>query len=240
VILRAENLVKSYGSRRVVDDVSLQVKNGQVIGLLGPNGAGKTTTFFLMTGLMAHESGEILIDDQPIGRLPFYKRARLGIHYLPQEASIYRKRSVLENVRMTLENQRHLSKSMSETIDALLKKFNIERLRDQRSDSLSSGERRRTEIARALATTPQFILLDEPFSGIDPISVADIQQIIKQLAKEEGIGVIITDHNVREALRVTDYNYLLHLGKILIEGAPEQIANDPLAKEFYLGEHFQL
>jgi lipopolysaccharide export system ATP-binding protein len=224
----------------VVDGVSLQVQSGQVIGLLGPNGAGKTTTFFLMTGLIAHESGEIFMDEQAIGRMPFYKRARLGIHYLPQEASIYRKRSVFENVRMTLENQKVTSKNVVGTIDKLLKKFNIERLRHQRSDSLSSGERRRTEIARALATTPKFILLDEPFSGIDPISVADIQKIIRQLTKEEGIGVIITDHNVREALRVTDYNYLLNLGKILLEGTPEKIASDPVAKEFYLGEHFQL
>ena len=240
MILRAENLVKSYGSRRVVDGVSLRVEGGQIIGLLGPNGAGKTTTFFMMTGLIAHELGEIYLDDQPVGHLPFYKRARLGIHYLPQEPSIFRKRSVLDNLRLTLENQNHVGTSIAETIEILLQKLNIERLRDQRADTLSSEERRRVEIARALATSPKFILLDEPFSGIDPISVEGIQGIIRQLASEEGIGVIVTDHNVREALRVTDYNYLLNLGKILLEGKPDQIANDPLAKRFYLGENFQL
>jgi len=240
VILRAENLVKSYAPRRVVDGVSLQVESGQIIGLLGPNGAGKTTTFFMVTGLIAHESGEIYLDEEPIGHLPFYKRARRGIHYLPQEPSIFRKRSVFDNLRLTLENQTHLSATVQATIETLLKKLDIERLRDQRADTLSSGERRRVEIARALATSPQFILLDEPFSGIDPISVEGIQKIIRQLATEEGIGVIITDHNVREALRVTDYNYLLNLGKILLEGKPDQIANDPLAKRFYLGENFQL
>ncbi|MBI1741637.1 LPS export ABC transporter ATP-binding protein [Candidatus Acetothermia bacterium] len=240
MILRAENLVKSYGPRRVVDGVSLQVESGQIIGLLGPNGAGKTTTFFMMTGLIAHESGEISLDEAPIGHLPFYKRARRGIHYLPQEPSIFRKRSVFDNLRLTLENQNHLSATLQTTIETLLKKLDLERLRDQRADTLSSGERRRVEIARALATSPKFILLDEPFSGIDPISVEGIQKIIRQLATEEHIGVIVTDHNVREALRVTDYNYLLNLGKILLVGKPEEIANDPVAKRFYLGENFQL
>jgi lipopolysaccharide export system ATP-binding protein len=224
----------------VVDEVSLRVESGQIIGLLGPNGAGKTTTFFLMTGLIAHESGEIFLDQEPIGHLPFYRRARRGVHYLPQEPSIFRKRSVYDNLRLTLENQSHSRRDIPETIEKLLGKLNISRLKHQGAETLSSGERRRVEIARALASSPQFILLDEPFSGIDPISVADIQEIIRQLATEEKIGVIITDHNVREALRVTDYNYLLNLGKILLAGTANEIANDPLARRFYLGEHFQL
>jgi lipopolysaccharide export system ATP-binding protein len=240
MILRAEHLVKRYGRRRVVDDVSLRVESGRVIGLLGANGAGKTTTFFLITGLIAHEAGEIFLASEAIGHLPFYQRARRGIHYLPQEPSIFRKGSVYDNLRLVLENQNHLGADLEKTIEAVLEKLHLASVRDQRADTLSSGERRRAEIVRALATSPKFLLLDEPFSGIDPISVADIQQIIRRLAVEEQIGVVVTDHNVRETLRVIDYAYLLSAGKILLEGTPEQLAQDPLAKRYYLGENFQL
>lgn len=239
MILRTEGLVKSYNKRRVVDGVSLRIESGKVFGLLGANGAGKTTTFYLITGLIAHEAGEIFLDEKPIGRVPFYARARLGIHYLPQEPSVFRKLSALENLLLVLERWEPNHKQRLQRAMQLLEKLGLEPLAHQRVDTLSAGERRRVEIARALATSPKFLLLDEPFSGIDPISVAEIQQIIRALAAD-GIGVIVTDHNVRETLRVTDYAYLLNEGRILLSGRPDEIASNPLARQYYLGEHFQL
>lgn len=239
MILRTEELVKRYGRRRIVDGVSLQIPSGRVTGLLGPNGAGKTTTFYLITGLIAHESGEILLDGTPIGHWPFYRRARLGIHYLPQEPSVFRKLSALENILAVLERCPRSRAQRHAHAMKLLEKLGIAHLAHQQADTLSAGERRRVEIARALATDPKFLLLDEPFSGIDPLSVAEIQQIVRQLAAD-GIGVIITDHNVRETLKVTDYAYLLNEGQILLAGTPAEIAVNALARRFYLGEDFQL
>jgi len=239
MILRTEGLIKSYGGRRVVDGVSLQIESGTVVGLLGANGAGKTTTFYLITGLIAHEAGEIFLDETPIGRWPFYVRARQGIHYLPQEPSVFRKLSALENLLLVLEHWESEPRERQRRALQLLQKLGVDHLADQRVDTLSAGERRRVEIARALTTSPRFLLLDEPFSGIDPISVADIQEIIRALASD-GIGVIVTDHNVRETLRVTDYAYLLNEGKLILSGRPHEIASHPLARQYYLGEDFQL
>jgi lipopolysaccharide export system ATP-binding protein len=239
MILRTEGLVKSYNRRRVVDGVSLRIESGRVCGLLGANGAGKTTTFYIITGLIAHEAGEIFLDEQPIGRWPFYARARLGIHYLPQEPSVFRKLSALENLLLVLERwERERARRVPRALQ-LLDKLGLASVAHRRVETLSAGERRRVEIARALATSPKFLLLDEPFSGIDPISVADIQEIIRALAAD-GIGVIVTDHNVRETLRVTDYAYLLNEGRILLAGRPQEIAANPVARQFYLGEAFQL
>lgn len=239
MILRTEGLIKSYVRRRVVDGVSLQIESGKVVGLLGANGAGKTTTFYLITGLISHEAGEIFLDREPIGRWPFYERARRGIHYLPQEPSVFRKLSAVENLLLVLEQWEPQPQERLRRAHQLLQKLGIEHRADQRVDTLSAGERRRVEIARALATSPKFLLLDEPFSGIDPISVDDIQGIIRALASD-GIGVIVTDHNVRETLNVTDYAYLLNEGKILLSGCPDEIAAHPLARQYYLGEDFQL
>ncbi len=239
MILRTEGLIKSYGGRRVVDGVSLQIESGTVVGLLGANGAGKTTTFYLITGLIAHEAGEIFLNARPIGHWPFYLRARQGIHYLPQEPSVFRKLSALENLLLVLEHWEREPRERRRRALQLLHKLGIEHLADRRVDTLSAGERRRVEIARALATSPQFLLLDEPFSGIDPISVAEIQKIIRALASD-GIGVIVTDHNVRETLSVTDYAYLLNEGKLILSGRPDEIASHPLARQYYLGEDFQL
>lgn len=237
MILKTEALVKRYGRRMIVNSVSLQIQSGKITGLLGPNGAGKTTTFYLITGLIAHETGEIFLDEKPIGHWPFYQRARLGIHYLPQEPSVFRKLSALENVLLVLERCSGAQRGARAL--ELLKKLGMDHLAHQQAETLSAGERRRVEIARALATSPKFLLLDEPFSGIDPISVAEIQQIVRQLAAE-GIGIIVTDHNVRETLSVTDYAYLLNEGQILLSGNPEEIAAHSLARRFYLGEDFQL
>ncbi|MCI2429623.1 LPS export ABC transporter ATP-binding protein [Candidatus Acetothermia bacterium] len=239
MILQTEALVKRYGRRLIVNGVSLHIPSGRVTGLLGPNGAGKTTTFYMITGLIAHESGEILLDGKPIGHWPFYRRARLGIHYLPQETSVFRKLSALENVLTVLERCEKSRAQRHARALALLQKLGIAHLAYQQADTLSAGERRRVEITRALATDPKFLLLDEPFSGIDPLSVAEIQQIIRQLAAD-GIGIIITDHNVRETLKVTDYAYLLNEGQILLSGTPAEIAAHALARRFYLGEDFQL
>jgi lipopolysaccharide export system ATP-binding protein len=239
MILRTEDLVKSYGGRRVVNGVSLQIESNKVFGLLGANGAGKTTTFYLITGLISHEAGEIFLDEDPIGRWPFYQRARHGIHYLPQEPSVFRKLSALDNLLLVLEQWEPEMKHRHKRAVQLLKKLGLDHLAHQRVDTLSAGERRRVEIARALATSPKFLLLDEPFSGIDPISVAEIQEIIRALAAD-GIGVIVTDHNVRETLSVTDYAYLLNEGQILLAGRPDEIAADPRARQYYLGETFQL
>lgn len=239
MILSTEGLVKSYGGRRVVNGVSVRIESGKVVGLLGANGAGKTTTFYMITGLIAHEAGEIFLDGEPIGREPFYARARKGIHYLPQEPSVFRKLSALENLLLVLERWEPSLELARQRALQLLHKLGLDPFVHQRVDTLSAGERRRVEIARALATSPKFLLLDEPFSGIDPISVTEIQGIIRALASD-GIGIIVTDHNVRETLRVTDYAYLLNEGQILLAGRPDEIAAHPLARRYYLGEHFQL
>lgn len=237
--LVAENLVKTYRRRRVVDQVSLSVEAGQVVGLLGPNGAGKTTTFYMIVGLEPTEGGRITLDGRDITRLPMYRRARLGIGYLTQEASIFRKLTVEENLRAVLEVMPLTTDEREERLAGLLEEFNLARLRKNRGGVLSGGERRRTEIARALATSPSFLLLDEPFTGVDPIAVADIQSIIAYL-KSKGLGVLITDHNVRETLAITDRAYILHQGQVLASGDARVIADDPQARKFYLGEKFAL
>lgn len=237
--LRAEGLSKRYGRQLIVDGVSLQVESGQVVGLLGPNGAGKTTTFHLLVGLAAPDAGRILLDGEDISRESFHWKARQGVNYLPQEPSVFRKLSVMENLLVVLERQNPIKTERERRAHELLGKLNILPLASQRADTLSAGERRRVEIARALASTPRFLLLDEPFTGVDPLSVEGLQEIIHQL-KEEGIGIIVTDHNVRETLAVTDYVYLLQGGRIFLEGTPQEIQDHPLAKKFYLGERFQI
>jgi len=243
--LVAQGLRKSYGSRLVVQDVSLSVKKGEVVGLLGPNGAGKTTSFYMIVGLVRADAGEISIDGQPVEHMPIHKRARLGLSYLPQEASIFRKLSVQENVRAVLELQRDAAgKPLARTelesrLDALLKDLRVSHLRDSPALSLSGGERRRVEIARALATQPRFILLDEPFAGIDPIAVIEIQRIIGFL-KSRGIGVLITDHNVRETLGICDHAYIISDGQVLANGTPAEIVSNADVRRVYLGEHFKM
>ena len=237
--LVAEELQKSYGRRTIVDGVSLSVSCGRIIGLLGPNGAGKTTTFHLLTGLASPDAGRISLNGHEITHWPFHVRARHGINYLPQEPSVFRKLSVIENVLVVLETRGVPKACRRETADELLEKLGIARLARQRADTLSAGERRRVEIARALAASPSYLLLDEPFTGIDPISIEELQEILLQL-RSEGLGIIVTDHNVRETLRVTDYIYLINDGQVFWEGPPEEITHDPLAKKFYLGERFRL
>jgi lipopolysaccharide export system ATP-binding protein len=235
----AEGLVKSYHGRRVVDEVTLFVERGEVVGLLGPNGAGKTTTFYMIVGLERPAAGRILLDGEEITRVAMYKRARMGIGYLAQESSVFRKLTVEENILAILE-VRGLSREMQrQRCDELVEEFGLGEVRHHKGFMLSGGERRRTEIARALAAEPSFILLDEPFAGVDPIAVADIQQIVA-LLKEKSLGVLITDHNVRETLAIVDRAYIMHQGKILVEGSSEAIANDPVARKFYLGERFAL
>ena len=243
--LQALHLAKSYGSRKVVKDVSLTVEKGEVVGLLGPNGAGKTTSFYMIVGLVQATAGEITIDGQSVGHLPIHRRARMGLSYLPQEASIFRKLNVEDNVRAVLELQRDatgrpLSKAEIETrLTALLQDLRVDHLRGSSALALSGGERRRVEIARALATQPRFILLDEPFAGIDPIAVIEIQRIISFL-KERGIGVLITDHNVRETLGICDHAYIISDGSVLAQGTPAEIVNDANVRRVYLGEHFRM
>jgi len=243
--LVARGLKKSYGSRLVVKDVSLAVDKGEVVGLLGPNGAGKTTSFYMLVGLLRADGGQILLDGQPIERLPIHRRARLGLGYLPQEASIFRKLSVAQNVRAVLELQedeqgRALSSAaIDQRLDALLQDLHVEHLRDSPAPALSGGERRRVEIARALATNPRFILLDEPFAGIDPIAVIEIQRIIGFL-KSRGIGVLITDHNVRETLGICDRAYIINDGHVLTSGTPSEIVENADVRRVYLGEHFRM
>lgn len=237
--LRAEGLRKRYGRHTVVDGVSLRVEPGTVIGLLGPNGAGKTTTFHLITGLARPDAGSIVLGPREITRYPFHQRARLGIHYLPQEPSVFRKLTVWENVWVVLEARRLPPERRREIAREALEKLGIQHLTHQRADTLSAGERRRVEIARALAASPQFLLLDEPFTGIDPLTIEELQGIIQAL-QAEGLGIVITDHNVRETLRVTDYVYLIQGGRVFWEGPPEGITENPLARKFYLGERFQL
>jgi lipopolysaccharide export system ATP-binding protein len=237
--LSAAHLRKRYKTRTVVHDVSLEVASGEVVGLLGPNGAGKTTCFYMIVGLVAADGGEIALDGEDLSRLPIHKRARRGLSYLPQEASIFRKLTVSQNVRAILELQELDADALSNRLDALLEDLSISHLADAPAVSLSGGERRRVEIARALATRPRFILLDEPFAGVDPIAVLDIQKIIGFL-KERGIGVLITDHNVRETLGLTDRTYIVYGGQVLTEGHPDEIVNDPEVRRLYLGEEFKL
>lgn len=237
--IQTEGLVKSYAGRRVVDGVSLSVERGEVVGLLGPNGAGKTTTFYMIVGLERAEAGRITLDGEDVTRLPMYKRARRGIGYLAQEPSVFRKMTVRENVLAILETRGLRGEEAARRADQLLAEFDIAHVGDQRGYALSGGERRRTEIARALAAEPSFLLLDEPFAGVDPIAVADIQGIIRRL-KERGIGVLITDHNVRETLSITDRAYILHQGRVLVQGPSREVAADPTARKFYLGEGFSL
>lgn len=243
--LVARGLQKSYGSRMVVQDVSLSVQKGEVVGLLGPNGAGKTTSFYMIVGLVRADAGKISIDGQPVEHMPIHRRARLGLSYLPQEASIFRKLTVEENVRAVLELQlddagKPLSHArIKARLDALLLDLRVDHLRDSPAPALSGGERRRVEIARALATQPRFILLDEPFAGIDPIAVIEIQRIIGYL-KTRGIGVLITDHNVRETLGICDHAYIISEGHVLAAGAPSEIVNNADVRRVYLGEHFKM
>jgi lipopolysaccharide export system ATP-binding protein len=236
----AQQLAKRYRRRQVVDDVSFHLYSGEVVGLLGPNGAGKTTTFYMMTGLIQADAGRILLDEQDITQLPMHERAKRGIGYLPQEASIFRRLSVADNIMAILEMQSHLDESArEERLESLLTALAITHIRDSLGQALSGGERRRVEIARALAINPFFLLLDEPFAGVDPIAVADIQSIIRQL-KASGIGVLITDHNVRETLSVVDRGYILAEGHILAEGTPESLLNNPEVIRAYLGENYAI
>ncbi|MBR5038490.1 MAG: LPS export ABC transporter ATP-binding protein [Prevotella sp.] len=238
-ILRAEGLVKRYGKRTVVNDVNINVRQGEIVGLLGPNGAGKTTSFYMTTGLIVPNAGHIFIDDQEITGFPVYKRARAGIGYLPQEASVFRKLSVEDNIMAVLEMTGKPRQYQTEKLEALIKEFRLEKVRKNKGDQLSGGERRRTEIARCLAIEPKFIMLDEPFAGVDPIAVEDIQHIVWQL-KYRNIGILITDHNVHETLNITDRAYLLFEGRILFQGSPEELAANRIVKEKYLGTNFVL
>jgi lipopolysaccharide export system ATP-binding protein len=238
-VLKASRISKSYRGRKVVDEVSLELQRGEIVGLLGPNGAGKTTTFYIIVGLIAPEFGCVQLGEEEITNLPMYQRARSGISYLPQEPSVFRKLTVLENLRSIAETLSMSSARREELTSGLLKEFGIEHLGNQGAYTLSGGERRRLEIARALVLTPQFILLDEPFAGIDPLAVLDIQRIVGGL-KARGIGVLITDHNVRETLNITDRAYIINDGKILREGSPDQLTNDEEVRKVYLGENFRL
>jgi len=238
-VLTVHGVKKSFGSRMVVKGVSLAVRRGEAVGLLGPNGAGKTTVFYMITGLIPADEGKIQFENHDITHLPMYQRARLGIGYLPQEASIFRGLNVEDNIRAVLEVVEPSKKKREMELDRLLEEFNITRLRKTPSIALSGGERRRTEIARALATRPAYMLLDEPFAGIDPIAVGDIQDLVRHL-KERGIGVLITDHNVRETLGLTDRAYIIYSGEVLREGNAEDIINDPEVRRLYLGEEFRM
>ncbi|KEY90876.1 lipopolysaccharide export system ATP-binding protein [Candidatus Photodesmus blepharus] len=239
-ILKAEHLAKNYKKRQVVSDVSLQVESGQIVGLLGPNGAGKTTSFYMIVGLIARDEGKISINDKDISILPIYRRSRMGIGYLPQEASIFRRLNVEDNIMAVLETCKQMThEEQQDKLEDLLKEFNIQHIRSITGIALSGGERRRVEIARALAANPQFILLDEPFAGVDPISVIDIKKIIKHL-KNRGLGVLITDHNVRETLDVCEKAYIVSQGHIIAEGTPTDILNNEQVKQVYLGEQFRL
>ena len=237
--LRAEKLKKRYKARTVVKDVSLDVSSGEVVGLLGPNGAGKTTCFYMMVGLVALDGGELFLDEQTLTHTPIHRRARLGLSYLPQEASIFRKLTVAENIRAVLELRELAEDSIHTQLDSLLHDLHIAHLRNSPAISLSGGERRRVEIARALATQPRFILLDEPFAGVEPIAVLDIQKIIRFL-RERDIGVLITDHNVRETLGICDRAYIINDGTVLAAGKPEEIVYNESVRKVYLGEHFRL
>jgi lipopolysaccharide export system ATP-binding protein len=239
MILRAEHLVKKYKSRTVVGGVSVQVEQGEIVGLLGPNGAGKTTTFYMIVGLVSPNSGRIFLDNLDITHHAIYERAQLGVGYLPQEASVFRKLSVEDNIKAVLEMTKLTKKEQGMKVEELIDEFGLGHVRKNRGDFLSGGERRRTEIARSLAVSPKFILLDEPFAGVDPIAVEDIQSIVSTL-KNKNIGILITDHNVQETLSITDRAYLLFEGKILKSGTAEDLANDETVRRVYLGQHFEL
>ena len=239
MLLRSENLIKRYKQRTVVDHVSIDVRQGEIVGLLGPNGAGKTTSFYMIVGLIKPNEGKIYLDDQDITDLPMYKRSKLGIGYLAQEASVFRKLSVEDNIKAVLEMTKLSKAEQSEKLESLLQEFGLNRIRKNRGDLLAGGERRRTEIARALAVDPKFILLDEPFAGVDPIAVEDIQGIVS-LLKHRNIGVLITDHNVHETLTITDRAYLLFEGRILKAGTAEELAADEQVRKVYLGQNFEL
>ncbi|MDE6577691.1 MAG: LPS export ABC transporter ATP-binding protein [Muribaculaceae bacterium] len=236
-ILRTDNLVKKYGKRTVANHVSINVTQGEIVGLLGPNGAGKTTTFYMTTGLITPNEGRIFLDDQDITGYPVYKRAQLGIGYLAQEASVFRKLSVENNIRAVLEMTPTTKEYQKEKLESLIAEFRLQKVRKNLGDQLSGGERRRTEIARCLAINPKFIMLDEPFAGVDPIAVEDIQEIVYKL-KEKNIGILITDHNAPETLSITDRAYLLFEGKILFQGTSEELAENPVVREKYLGRNF--
>ena len=238
-LLRVEQVTKRYAAHTALDDVSLEVPRGAVYGLLGPNGAGKTTTFYMIVGLERPTSGEVFLSDINITDEPMYHRAALGISYLTQEASIFRKLTVEENIMAILETTKLSKAEQKDKFEELLEEFHIGHVRERKGTELSGGERRRVEIARCLALEPQFILLDEPFAGVDPLAVADIQEIVQYL-KERGMGILITDHNVRETLQIVDRAYILNSGKILLEGDSQTIANSPVAKKFYLGDNFTL
>ncbi len=237
--LRTEDLVKRYGKRTVVNHVSVELEQGEIVGLLGPNGAGKTTTFYMAVGLVVPNEGRIFLEEKDITQLPVYQRARLGIGYLPQEASIYRKMSVEDNILSVLEMTDRTREQQHERLEELIREFHLEKVRKNLGDRLSGGERRRAEIARCLAIDPKFIMLDEPFAGVDPIAVQDIQSIVAKL-KTKNIGILITDHNVYETLSITDRAYLLFEGKVLYEGSAEQLAENEVVREKYLGRDFQL
>ena len=239
MILKAGNLIKTYSGKSVVNDVSLNLKQGEIVGLLGPNGAGKTTSFYMIVGLIKPNSGSIFLDDKDITRFPMYKRAKNGIGYLAQESSVFRKMSVEDNIHSVLEMTNLTKKEQQNKVESLLDEFGLKSIRKRRGDLLSGGERRRTEIARALATSPSFILLDEPFAGVDPLAVEDIQKIVRDLTKRN-IGILITDHNVQETLAITDRTYLMFEGSILKDGKPEELANDELVRKVYLGQNFEL
>ena len=239
MIIKTDNLVKIYNTRHVVDGVSITVEQGSVVGLLGPNGAGKTTTFYMIVGIERPNEGRVYLDDRDITAMPMYERARAGIGYLPQEASIFSKMTVEDNIMAILETTDMNASEREVKMNALLDEFRLNHVRKSEGKALSGGERRRVEIARALATDPAFILLDEPFAGIDPIAVADIQGMIAHLA-QRGIGVLITDHNVRETLSIVDKAYILAEGKILLHGSSDTIANDPIARKYYLGDNFSM
>jgi lipopolysaccharide export system ATP-binding protein len=237
--LRSQHLVKQYGAKRVVDDVSVEVNQGEIVGLLGPNGAGKTTSFYMFVGLVRPDEGQVFLEDTEISSWPMFKRAQHGIGYLPQEASVFRELSVEENIQAILEMTKLTKKEQEEKLESLISEFGLGKVRKNLGKVLSGGERRRTEIARALATDPKFILLDEPFAGVDPIAVEDIQQIVAKL-KQKNIGILITDHNVQETLSITDRAYLLFEGKLLKHGTAQELANDEMVRKVYLGQNFEL
>jgi len=239
MVLRSEHLVKAYSKRKVVNDVSIQVNQGEIVGLLGPNGAGKTTTFYITVGLVTPDAGRVYLNDKDISTVAMYKRAKLGIGYLPQENSVFRTLSVEDNIRAILEFTPLTKTQQREKLELLIEEFGLNHVRKTKGKLLSGGERRRTEIARALASDPKFILLDEPFAGIDPIAAEDIQQIVSKL-KEKNIGILITDHNVQETLSITDRAYLLFEGKILKQGTAEELASDEQVRKVYLGQNFEL
>jgi lipopolysaccharide export system ATP-binding protein len=239
MILRSENLVKKYKNRTVANNVSVQVQQGEIVGLLGPNGAGKTTSFYMIVGMVKPNSGKIYLDDKDITNEPMYKRAQLGVGYLPQEASVFRKLSIEDNIRAVLQMTNKTKAEQEHKVESLLDEFALHHVRKNLGDQLSGGERRRTEIARALATDPKFILLDEPFAGVDPIAVEDIQSVVRKL-KDKNIGILITDHNVHETLNITDRTYLLYAGEVIKSGSAEDLANDEMVRRVYLGNNFEL